>query len=453
MNSNSPTLELDIDLDIELEDKAPSNREPHASREWMTRLPGLLRTFGAGAILFSLYTFFARGWEGSSDLIRYLMLLGHTGALAAIGLASGHFLREGKGARLLVILAMVSVAANFTILGAFIFSVLEPGQWSGPQYLTWAVDTPMTALLTTLGSLVVLIPVARIGFLTLARGISNPMTLLFLAGNALLLLPIRTPEVATLLTLVMAAMLLMWCGNRLRQSTEVKTFEGMIALALQFLPMGIILGRNVWLYAADSLLYTSAAIAAFVAVRQLSLFLPENSYWRRTGNFLSILLACITGTGLFATLLQAGSGISLALVIATITIAGMLYELANRSGADGGVFRSLATTVLVTGLGFNLLHYGGLLATLLTMATGVVLIVGSYTLQKRNVFIGGMVLLIGSTLQQIIHAFRFFDLTGWATITLVGVTAILVGSLLESSVGQIKAHYGTWKSKYQEWSY
>ncbi len=453
MNSNNSALEIDLDLNLELADEPMLEPEDYNNRQWMTRLPGLLRTFGAGAILFSLYTFFARGWEGSSDLIRYLMLLGHTGALAAIGLASGHFLREGKGARLLVILSMVSVAANFTILGAFIFSVLEPGQWSGPNYLTWAVDTPKTALLTTLGSLVVLIPVARIGFLTLARGIRNPMTLLFLAGNAALLLPVRTPLVATALTLVMAGMLLFWCGDRLRQSTEVKTREGMIALALQFLPMGIILGRNVWLYAADTMLYTAAAVAAFIAVRQLSLFLSEENYWRRSGNFLSVFLACTTGSGVFATLIQAGNGISLALVIATLATAGLLYELASRSGADGGVFRSLATTVLVTGLGFNLLHYGGLLATLLTMATGVALIVGSYTLQKRNVFIGGMVLLVGSTLQQVIHAFRFFDLTGWATITLVGVSAILVGSLLESSVGQLKTHYGTWKSKYQEWSY
>ncbi len=450
MNSNNPTLELDI----ELEDELMQESENQVVREWMARLPGLLRAFGAGAILFSLYTFFARGWEGSSDLIRYLMLLGHTGALAAIGLASGHYLREGKGARLLVILAMVSVAANFTILGAFILSALQPGQWHGyPHYLTWAVDSPKTALLTTLGSLVVLIPVARIGFLTLARGISNSMTLLFLAGNAALLLPVRTPEMATLLSLVMAGMLLLWCGNRLRQSTEVKTREGMIALALQFLPIGIILGRNVWLYAADNLLYTSGAIAAFVAVRQLSLFLPESSHWRRAGNFLSLLLSSMTGVGLFATLIQAGSGVSQALVIATLTIAGMLYEVAGRSGKDGGMFRSLATGVLVTGMGFNLLTYGGALATLLTMATGAALIVGSYTLQKRNVFIGGAVLLVGSTLQQIIHAFHYFDLTGWATITLVGVTAILVGSLLESSVGQLKAHYGTWKSKYQEWSY
>ena len=88
------------------------------------------------AVLFSLYTFLMRGWEGSSVLIRYLMLLGHTGALATIGLASGHFLKEAKGARLLLVLALISVPANFAILGAFIFSAsttLNLGIY--PQYV------------------------------------------------------------------------------------------------------------------------------------------------------------------------------------------------------------------------------------------------------------------------------------------------------------------------------
>ena len=103
MNANNAIAEMAAN-DRLAESTTPAEGVP--SPGWMARLPGLLRIFGAAAVLFSLYTytFFARGWQGSGDLMRYLMLLGHTGALAAIGLASGHFLREGKGARLLVIL-------------------------------------------------------------------------------------------------------------------------------------------------------------------------------------------------------------------------------------------------------------------------------------------------------------------------------------------------------------
>ena len=315
------------------------------------------------------------------------------------------------------------------------------------------MGTPLAALLITAGSLLVLVPVMRIGFLTLVRGISRPMTILFLAGNAALLLPARTPPAAAVLALVMAGMLLLWCGERLRQSTEVKTREGMIALALQFLPIGVVLGRNVWLYAADSLLYTAAALAAFVALRQLSLFMVKSSDWYRGINLLSGLLAGLTGMELNSSLLSSGTGSSPALVVATLVASAMIFEIAARGSEESRGYRSLAALVLVSGLGSNLLSYGGILATVLTMVVGSALIAGSYATRNRSLFIGGAVLLVGGTLQQLVHAIRFFDLAGWATITLVGVAAILLGSLLESSGGRLKGRFATWKARHQDWTY
>ncbi len=84
------------------------------------RLPTLLRILGAGALVVAMYSYLAKGWESGNDIFRYLLMLGHTGVLTAIGLASGHWLKESKGARLLLTLALVSVPANFAILGAFI---------------------------------------------------------------------------------------------------------------------------------------------------------------------------------------------------------------------------------------------------------------------------------------------------------------------------------------------
>jgi hypothetical protein len=454
MSSNGEALELDdFNGDIAA-DKPPEDNARGTNREWLKQLPGLLRSFGAAAVLFSLYNFFARGWEGSGDLIRYLMLLGHTGALAAIGLASGHFLREGKGARLLLTLALVSVVANFAILGAFIFSGLYHGQLGNyPSYLTWSVGGSLTALLTTAGSLAILLPVVRIGFLTLARGISKRMTILFLLGNAALLLPVRAPEMVTALTLAMAALLLFWCGKSLRDSTEVKTREGMVALALQFIPISVLIGRNLWLYSSDSLLYTMAIVAAFIAVRQLSLFLGAQSLLRGIGNKISLILSGMTGVGIYTTLLDAGTGGSAALIGATLTSAAMIYEVGLRSGVYGSGYRSFATAVAVLGLGFNLIAYGGFLSAILTMGVGIALVAASYVAQNRSTFTGGITLLLGSMVEQLVHAFRLFDLGSWASLAVVGIAAILIGSLLESRGGQLKSRLMAWKSRYSEWTY
>jgi len=453
MNNNQAIIEIDS-FDMAGAGNFSEDQQAAPAREWMKKLPDLLRSLGALAVLISLYNFFALGWDGSSDLVRYLMLLGHTGALAGIGLASGHFLREGKGARLLLSLALVSVVANFAILGAFIFSSL-PGVdlVAYPHYLTWSVASPGIAIMTTLGSLLVLLPVMRIGFLTLARGISKRMTLIFLLANAALLLPIRTPEMVALLTLVMAGMLLLWCGGDLRKSTEVKTREGMVALLMQFMPIGVLLGRNIWLYSSDSMLYTVAVMAGYIAVRQLSLFFNVRSWLRGASNILSLLLSAMTGFGLYAALQNGCVGDSLALVVATLAIASMNFDIASRAGRNGVFYRSLAIVVTVFGLTINLLFFGGILSSLLTMAIGVALVAGSYIMQMRSSFIGGIVLMLGSLLEQGIQTFRYFDLGSWVGLAMLGIIAIVIGSLLESRGGQLKARFQALKSHYNEWSY
>ena len=133
------------------------------------------------------------------------MLLGHTGVLALLGLFSGHWLKESKGARLLLTLALVSVPVNFSVLGAFIFSqspLLDPSIY--PQYVAWSVDSLQTALLTTGGAALLLIPVTLIGFAVLSRSMSKKLTLLFLISNATLLLPVRDPQLVGLMVLVLS---------------------------------------------------------------------------------------------------------------------------------------------------------------------------------------------------------------------------------------------------------
>jgi len=60
----------------------------------MKKLPTLLRILGAAALIIAMYSFLAKGWQSGNDVFRYLLMLGHTGILAAIGLASGHWLKE-----------------------------------------------------------------------------------------------------------------------------------------------------------------------------------------------------------------------------------------------------------------------------------------------------------------------------------------------------------------------
>lgn len=165
------------------------------SSELMKKLPSLLRILGTTALLVAMYSFLVKGWQSGGDVFRYLLILGHTGAMTAIGLASGHWLKEGKGARLLLTLALVSVAANFAILGAFIFSqTTAASALDYPGYAAWKVGRLSTALVITAAAMVVLLPVVLLGFRVLSRSMSSKLAALYLISNAALLIPLRDPH-------------------------------------------------------------------------------------------------------------------------------------------------------------------------------------------------------------------------------------------------------------------
>ncbi|MBT8441752.1 MAG: hypothetical protein KJO76_05135, partial [Gammaproteobacteria bacterium] len=101
-----------------------------------------LRILGAAVLLSSMSMFLLQGWNEGNDINRYLMLLAQTGLLAGAGFAMSHGLGEAKGARVFFGLALISIPANFTILGALLYSVI---QWDGglttyPSFATWQID-------------------------------------------------------------------------------------------------------------------------------------------------------------------------------------------------------------------------------------------------------------------------------------------------------------------------
>ena len=194
--------------------------------DFMKNLPNLLRILGTAALLIAMYSFLVKGWQSGNDVFRYLLMLGHTGVLAAVGIASGHYLKESKGARLLLTLALVSVPANFAILGAFIFSqtaVVDVSHY--PHYVAWSVDNLSTAIFTSGGALLALIPITLLGFTVLARSMSKQLSLLFLLSNAVLLLPIRDPHLVGLMVLGLTFISILFSHRASHENIAAKTHE------------------------------------------------------------------------------------------------------------------------------------------------------------------------------------------------------------------------------------
>ena len=419
----------------------------------MQKLPSLLRLLGAAAVVIAMYSFLAKGWQNGNDTFRYLMMLGHSGVLAAIGLASGHWLKEGKGARLLLSLALASVPANFAILGAFVFSQSDAAlSMHYPSYMAWSVNSMQTALMTSAGALLVLTPIIYLGFLVLARSMATRLSMLFLMSNAALLIPIREPYMIGILVLTFGMLTLFFTNRVSKGQSSAKTQEGVTALALQFLPLAVLLGRSLWLYATDLFLFAVLATTLFLALRQLAFQLAPESKLRGVLDLLSTFSALAVGFWLAITLFDSHLlPNALVLPLSGLISTAMLIELATRSTRNSRFYHRLGISVLTLGILANLIMFNSLLAALSCIIIGMMISTYGYKHQQRSLFSGGIAILLLGLAQQVYQAFHLFDLGSWTSLAVLGIASIVIASTLESKGEKFKPRFIAMKQKLNDW--
>jgi len=419
----------------------------------MNKLPDLLRILGAAALIIAMYSFLMKGWDSGNDIYRYLFMLGHTGVLAAVGLASGHWLKESKGARLLLTLALVSIPANFAILGAFIFSQTTAVDLSFyPHYVAWTVDSLSAALFTGGGALLVLVPVTLLGFTVLARSLSKKLSFLFLLSNASLLLPLRDPQLIGLIVLVFTFLNVFFSYKTSQHNIVTKTHEGLIALGLLALPLAVLMGRSLWLYSLDAFLLTVLTITSFFLLRQLSLIFQQNSKTRLILDRLSLIPAIII-TPLLSQALFGSTLVmdELAIPLAALVSAVMIFDMAQRKSSSAYKYRYIAIGILFISLLFNMYVFTSLVTALTNIIIGFGLLVMGVKKQQRGVLISGIVLILLGMALQFYELFHHFEIGSWISLASLGVLSIIIASTIESKGGKIKLHIETWKTKLNQW--
>jgi len=420
---------------------------------FMKNMPTLLRILGTGAVLIATYSFLMKGWESENDSFRYFIMLGHTGVLAVIGLGCGHWLKESKGARLLLTLALISIPANFAILGAFIFSQTTlPEITAYPHYVAWSVDNMNMALLTSVGAQLVLIPVTFLGFTVLARSMAKKLSLLFLISSASLLIPIRDPQIIGLLVLVLATSGIILARKISHNQATAKTQEGITALGLQFLPLAVLVGRSLWLYSTDLFLLTVLSVIVFFIMRQILLQLNNGSKLSNLFESLSVIPAVLVAFLLINVLENMLSfPDEFIFPFSSLIAAAMIYDISVRSTQGAGKFRLIAIIGLFVGMLINLILFTNLLAAFACVSIGLGLIFVGYKAQQRNVFSGGVALMIIGLVYQFYELVVRFDLGSWISLAVLGVIAIVFASTIESQGGKLKIHLDTMKINFLSW--
>ena len=406
-----------------------------------------LRITGAAVILASMSVFLLQGWSEGNDISRYLLLLTQTGLLAAAGFAMSHGLKEAKGARIFFGLALVSIPANFTILGALLYSVF---QWDGglityPGYATWQIENIASTGATLGGAMFVLLPVTLFCFTIMARHSAKSLSLHFLVLNALLLLPIRNSLAAGTVALLGVTYALYVVSNLAGKDRSLKTGEGKFALATLFIPIGIILFRSMYFYQVDSLMVAMVSLVFFLSARQVTLF-PDRS--ARLAVFLEVLslpfamTVALSLTDAFAPALAKGLAAPLFAAVYTVLALDILRRTGSRHlGRVIGVSISASVALSFT---LSVVNAPSAMTALFSMMAGVMLLLWGVSGRKPVAMFSGIVTMLAGVVFGFDEIVQLIVTSSWIDLAIFGASAIALGSLVDRHGVVIKLRLDKW---------
>lgn len=293
-------------------------------------LPSLLRITGIIGVVGSIFAILLQGWNIDSDINRFYKLLAETATLTVAGLFMSYILREFKSARVFFGLALCSGIANFTILGALIYSIQPHAIVSGtiPSHALWQI--PSSANIALLAGLTIslLTVIAAFSYSVFSRGNAKALTIGLLSTSSLILIPWRETEISALIALAATIFAVSTVLFIKRKGQFSKTKEHFFALATLFIPAGVILGRTFYLY--DPAAITLLVIASIVyAMATLLLWEIGSSYNDGYWNLSRTTTATILKLMRFAA--------SWAVVFTVIDIAAL----------EPGIFMAVLVTIIV----------------------------------------------------------------------------------------------------------
>lgn len=390
-----------------------------------------LRIAGAALVVASASTFMLQHWQVGNDLTRYAMLVGQSLLLAAAAYFVGLTVREGRSARTFLALVLATIPISFAVLGGLVYSQFH---WEPlavlPQYASWIAPNKLSAVLAVLGTVAVLVPLAAVSFVALARKEAKALTLAFVLANLLVIVPLRTPIGVA----VLAGLTLFGLGHfeiaRFSKTPRLDNLEGKLARGVLFVPPAIMLGRVVHLYDAKPAFVGSLFLIG-TALLWLQLGRTKGAIHRDVGAWGAAFFALV-GWGMIWFDAVAGVGstalsiLTLGLPVAAALVVVSLRAANGRGALNGcGIVLGLMTAVVAS------------LADLDSMAAfscvvlGILVAVWGAALRHRVPLVGGTLVALFGLVTQVWLAVHADNLLRWASLSAAGILLIVGSAYLE----------------------
>ncbi len=443
-----------------LENDAPGHPEPAldpsaageetGSISRVHKLTEILRKTGAIVLVAAALSFLIQGWNNWNSLERYYTFLGFTGSLAALGMLCGLALKDSKGARTFLAIATAFIPVHFAQLGAFVHSLFGSAEKYFPKSLVFVADSPTSVLLTTGVTTLLAFPLALVGFSTLGRSKGRYLTLLYLAANALLLIPVRDSQTVFVIAAVMFIGLLFSDLSMLASVPGLKTFEGRCSRLLLFVPFSIMLGRCA-MY-GPSLYILSIVLGAVACL--LYLYAPklyENPSSARNLRLISLIPAYFSWRCLVGACLHNGFGDLPGSLVIHLPYAALLALLSLNAQQDGPLLRRIAGIMAIAATLSQLFVFGGFTTAVLAVFVSLLVLSAAFALEERVLFYAGGFGFVSGLLYHLQYALRFYQLSPWLSLAAIGVAAVVASSYVERNYQRILAWGSGFKSSFQTW--
>ncbi len=409
----------------------------------ITSVSDILRVFGACAVIASMSLFLLNGWSDGNDIQRYFKLLAQTGLLAGSGIALSFWLKENKGARLFLGLGLISVVANFTILGALTYSMvqLDGGLIDYPSIVTWKVVSASTFWPVFAGAVTLLGLLTRFSFSIYARNIAGPLSLNFLILCSLLLIPVRS-SLAISIIAIAAVLAAYKAVEQLRKNQHVVlTNETKFAFCLLFVPGLIIIARAISLYNVDGVLLLTLSGLGYVSIRTLLSKLSDTSKFQpvleKVQFFVGIFFAFQIIDLLPFTVGIFSNGIC-NIIFSFVVMALSFDQIKRIKNPDRKktILNLTTAGLVIVNIGMAFIFSNDEFLQFSSLATCIALFFAANSQSisvsdshfSRTISVSGIVacsLFLGT------HIVTLINLNNWVVIGLIGAILIIVGSLYE----------------------
>ena len=450
------TTAVDTAVDTELECSRTLERlsQAHDSVARSRRFGRVLRVVGGAFLIASASTFLLHRWEQGSDLVRYSLLLLHTLLLAAAALFCGFGVKESRGARTFLGIALGIVPINAAVLGGLVYSrfAQDADLVTPAGEFVWVAPSGMAALFCLALTAVALTPVVWFAFRTLARPMTTPLCVAFGLANGLLVLPWRVPELVTLMVVAATAAFTLANALYFARHPAMRTLEGRIARGIVLAPLALMWARAIHLYPSFLLELGALGLAAGLVLARPAL---DDSITHRKATLIGAMLALSMGWCAWWLQWCIEGVLPDAWVLPTLflPIALSLVLLSQRLNTTRAVSRGVASGLTLLAVVPNLWLCPGVFTLLACAAVGAVVAgYGAWERSKLLVF-GGSLAVFSAVLYQLAGSLRFGLFTHWISLSSFGILLIVAASYWERYHPVLLQKLRRWQARTRAWNY